>query len=554
MIFAVLQWVGIGVLLAPVAMAAGQMWSRFWTLVALGAVLVGAPAVFAGSAQEKAWSLALAVPVLPFPGLVLAVCTVGFVASMGSLWTRSLGPAVAIRKKAVLGWAAASVACGLWWRATGESAEILQGRLGFGPREVAWTVAAYLAGLGVSVWASRAPRRRTWVREISLHLSLVLGSLVFCLPLYWLVLTSLRDNTLNTAADSLVFAPQVAVIHPFRDPDEPLVRTRFNGEPVLAKLVRPVGSSYEMEVERPFRLRGFLFEEDLSNTREVDREGEVVRLPDGREGYISKPLEKGMVRVVLLHPAPQAGQQVVVARDETEQVYRFGFRWANFGETLEWLPAETQNGLTYLLNSVWLSVLNVIGTLVSCSMAGFAFSRMRFPGKNGLFWLLLASMMLPVAVTIVPKFLLWRSLGAVDSLVPLWLPSFFASAFYVFLLRQFYKTLPSELEDAARIDGCGYWRICWKVMTPQVKPALIVIGLWTFFGAWNDFMGPLTYLSTPEKMPVAYAVQLFRSDRGGEIGLMMAFAAMATLPLLIIFLFAQRKLVEGVQLSGLGGR
>lgn len=554
MIFALAQFTGLVLLGLGLRHASRSQWGKLWPTVGFGALLVGLPALLGGPSQDKPWTLSLVFPVLPFPGLVTTVCGIGLVASLASLWSRSLGPSVLLRRKAVLGWAVAVILSGAWWRGSGETAELLQGRMGLGPREVAQVALAYAVGLAVGVWVSRGPKRAAIVRGSALHASLIVGSVVFCLPLYWLVLTSLRDNTLNTASDSLVFAPKVAVSHPFRDPESRLVRSRFNGEPVLARVVRPVGTRHELEVERPFRLRGFLFEEDLGNTVEVDREGEVVRLPDRSEGYVRKPLERGEVEVVLLRPEGRAGSVVSVARDETEQVYRPGFRWANYGETLEWLPAETKSGLSYLVNSVWLSVMNVVGTLVSCAMAGFAFSRMRFPGRQGMFWLLLASMMLPIAVTIVPKFLLWRSLGAVDTLVPLWLPSFFASAFYVFLLRQFYKSLPVELEDAAKIDGCSYWRICWQVMTPQVKPALVVIGLWTFFGAWNDFMGPLTYLSTPERMPVAYAVQLFRSDRGGEIGLMMAFAAMATLPLLVIFLFAQRKLVEGVQLSGLGGR
>lgn len=554
MIAALLQGAGFLSLFASIAAAHRRRWRQFWVALVCGGLLVWIPATIASNSQARGWSLSLVVPVLPFPALVLSVCIAGLLGSARSLWARSLGPDLTLRRKTVGMWALAVVVCAIWWRATGEGVKVLHGRIEFGPRQVGLAAIAYGAGLALSVWAARAAWRGALLRGVALHAALVLGSAVFCLPLYWLVLTSLRDNTLNTAADSLVFAPKVAVTHPYRDPEQPLVRARFNGEPVLARVVRPQGERFELEVERPYRLRGFLFEEDRARTQEVSRDGEVVRLADGREGYVRKSLAKGEVQVVVLRPPEAAGRALIVARDETTPVYRFGFRWANFGETLEWLPAETRNGLTYLVNSVWLAVMNVVGTLVSCSMAGFAFSRMRFPGKNGLFWLLLASMMLPVAVTMVPKFLLWRAFGAVDTLVPLWLPSFFASAFYVFLLRQFYKTLPKELEDAARIDGCGYWRTCWQVMTPQVKPALIVIGLWTFFGAWNDFMGPLTYLSTPERMPVAYAVQLFRSDRGGEIGLMMAFAAMATLPLLIIFLFAQRKLVEGVQLSGLGGR
>jgi multiple sugar transport system permease protein len=163
-------------------------------------------------------------------------------------------------------------------------------------------------------------------------------------------------------------------------------------------------------------------------------------------------------------------------------------------------------------------------------------------------------MMLPGAVTLLPTFLIFRQLGWIDTLYPLWVPTFFAGAFNVFLLRQFFMSIPMELEDAAKIDGCSFLRTFWQVMVPQVKPALAVIAIWTFMGAWNNFMGPLIYVNSPENMPIAYAVQLFQGQRGGEQHLMMAFATMAMLPVLVLFFFAQKYFIEGVTLSGFGGR
>ena len=134
------------------------------------------------------------------------------------------------------------------------------------------------------------------------------------------------------------------------------------------------------------------------------------------------------------------------------------------------------------------------------------------------------------------------------------MPTFFAGAFNVFLLRQFFKTIPMELEDAAKIDGCSYFRTLFQVMMPQIKPVLAAISIWTFMGAWNNFMGPLIYVSTPQNMPIAYALQMFQGERGNEFALMMAFATLATIPTVLLFFFAQRYFIEGVQLSGLGGR
>lgn len=168
--------------------------------------------------------------------------------------------------------------------------------------------------------------------------------------------------------------------------------------------------------------------------------------------------------------------------------------------------------------------------------------------------LLLSTMMLPGAVTMLPTFLIFRTLGWIDTLYPIWVPSFFASAFNVFMLRQFFMQIPMELEDAAKIDGCSYWRTFWSVMVPQVKPALAVIGIWTTLGAWNNFIGPLIYINSPEKMPIAYALQLFQSDRGTEAGLMMAFTTLSVMPVVLLFFVAQKYFIEGVTLSGLGGR
>jgi multiple sugar transport system permease protein len=231
-----------------------------------------------------------------------------------------------------------------------------------------------------------------------------------------------------------------------------------------------------------------------------------------------------------------------------------GLKWSNYSEALSFLPPETDSGLVYLKNTLILVIMSVVGTILSSSIVAYAFSRMRFPGRDVLFAILLSTMMLPGAVTLLPQFLIFRQLHWIDTLYPLWVPAFFASAFNVFLLRQFFKGIPMELEDAAKIDGCSYAKTFWSVMLPQIKPALAVIAIWTFMGAWNNFMGPLIYVNSPENMPLSYALQLFQGDRGGEPGLLMAFATMCMVPVLAVFFFAQRYFIEGVTLSGLGGR
>jgi multiple sugar transport system permease protein len=187
----------------------------------------------------------------------------------------------------------------------------------------------------------------------------------------------------------------------------------------------------------------------------------------------------------------------------------------------------------------------VLGTVLSSSLVAYGFARLKWPGRDWLFGILLATMMLPDAVTMMPRFLIFRDLGWVDTLRPLWVPSFFASAFNVFLLRQFFMGIPKELEDAAKIDGCSYFRTYWSIMMPLVKPAIASVTI---------FMGPLIYISSPERMPLSYVLQLYNSAHSSSPELLMAATTMVMLPVLILFFFTQRYFIEGISLTGLGGR
>jgi len=142
----------------------------------------------------------------------------------------------------------------------------------------------------------------------------------------------------------------------------------------------------------------------------------------------------------------------------------------------------------------------------------------------------------------------------VDTLLPLWVPSFFGAAFNVFLLRQFFMGIPKELEDAAKIDGCSYFTTYWRIMMPQVRPALAAVAITTFLAAWNNYQGPLIYISSPMKMPLSYALQLFQSQNSGEPGLLMAATTLVVIPVIALFFFTQRYFIQGLSLTGLGGR
>lgn len=211
----------------------------------------------------------------------------------------------------------------------------------------------------------------------------------------------------------------------------------------------------------------------------------------------------------------------------------------------------------YVATSAFLVVLNLIGTLLSCSMVAYSFARLKWPGRNAGFALMLATMMIPAQVTMIPFFLIIRHLGWYNTLTPLWACSFFASAFNVFLLHQFFKGIPKDLEDAAKIDGCGPIKTWWLIMMPLVKPSLATIAIFTFMGVWNDFMGPLIYLSDQRLYPLSlglYAMSVQSSSSMGanaSMSLMMAGSTLMILPVVAMFFFAQRYFIQGITMTGL---
>src|SRR5947208_4986220 len=210
--------------------------------------------------------------------------------------------------------------------------------------------------------------------------------------------------------------------------------------------------------------------------------------------------------------------------------------------------------LRFVGNTLIVSALSLISVLLSSSLVAYSFARLRWPGRDALFVVLLATMMLPAAVTMIPRFLIYQRLGWIDTLRPLWFEGLFAGAFNVFLLRQFFMTIPHDLEDAAKIDGCGYFTIYWRVMLPLIKPALAALAILHFMSSWNDFLGPLIYISSPEKMTGSYALQLFRNNNTGEWALLMCAASLWTMPVLVLFFFTQRYFIQGITLTGMGGR
>jgi len=225
------------------------------------------------------------------------------------------------------------------------------------------------------------------------------------------------------------------------------------------------------------------------------------------------------------------------------------FHWQNYQQVL-----QDQKYGRYLANSSLLSVLNVAGTVVSCSVVAYGFSRLRWPGRDLLFFVMVATMLLPFHVTMLPRFRLFAWLGMYDTYWPLVLPSWLAGeAFYVFLLRQFFLTIPEELSEAARLDGAGEWTIFTRIVLPLSQPALATVALFQFLNTWNAFSAPLLYLNDPDKFPLAYALQEFVSVYRTEFGPLMAAATMFTAPVVVLFILAQRTFLRGIATTGLKG-
>ena len=245
---------------------------------------------------------------------------------------------------------------------------------------------------------------------------------------------------------------------------------------------------------------------------------------------------------------PDKAKLTVVMRRNSQAEAWWAKVQRNYRGALDYLPFWR-----YAATSVFLVILNIVGNIFSCSLVAYAFARLRWPGRDLSFGIMLATMMIPPQVTMIPYFLIIKSLGWYNTLTPLWFVSFFGNAFNIFLLRQFMKGIPRDLEDAAKIDGCNVWQVYWNVILPLIKPTLACIAIFTFMGVWNDFMGPLIYLSDQRLYPLSLGLYAFNVQAGGNYGMMMAGSLMMTLPVVVIFFFAQKYFIQGVTLTGMKG-
>ncbi len=230
------------------------------------------------------------------------------------------------------------------------------------------------------------------------------------------------------------------------------------------------------------------------------------------------------------------------------------FQYWNFKEAIMYGSDELGYipFLVYARNTILITFLTVIGAVSSNALVAYSFARIKWPGRDLFFSVTLATMMVPFPVTMVPTFALFRWLGWVGTFRPLWVPAFMASAFSIFLLRQFFKSIPMELSEAAKIDGASEFRTFIDVIIPLARPALAVVALFSFMGAWNDFMGPMIYLVDQNTFTLSLGLQAYQTTHGGTPwNLLMAAASMVILPIIIVFFLAQKLFIQGIATSGL---
>jgi multiple sugar transport system permease protein len=331
------------------------------------------------------------------------------------------------------------------------------------------------------------------INRIIVLVMLFIGMVVVVTPLVWMLVSALKSqDAVNTNPPQWIPTEQIKV--------------PVNGRDVFL---------YNIEVDGVLRQLAL-----------VDKEGSM--------GMFVNPENPG-----------EQYQLPVASGTRATRVY---FHWENFILAVTKVPFAH-----YLLNTLIIVVFGTLGTLISCTLVAYGFARFRAKGFNTLFLILLSTVMLPPQVTLIPTFILFKYIGWYDTLYPLIIPAFFANAWDVFLLRQFFMTLPTELDDAARIDGAGPLQILWHVIIPQSYPVIATVTIFSVLYAWNDFYAPLIYLQSEKNWTVALGLQAFNAVFTKQGHLLMAASVLMLIPPVLLFFFAQKLFIQGVVVSGIKG-
>lgn len=354
----------------------------------------------------------------------------------------------------------------------------------------------------------KPPRRETWrrrmwlknlARELAGHTMLIAFGLFFFIPFLWMFLTSFKS-------------------------DQDVFRTPPRWLPYDNLRIEVNGQEYALY--------------DVTENN-LTRRLAIISIADGKGKFFD--------------PANPAETQEIRMKN-AKPVLVVGFRWQNYPDAMNKAtrPGRNVTFWTYFRNSLIIAFFSIIGTLLSCAPAAYGFACMKWPGRDLVFLIVLSTMMLPFQVTMIPLYLFFNeTLHWGDSFLPIIVPTFFANAFDIFLLRQFFRTIPEELMDAARVDGASEFKIFTKIVLPLSIPVLATITLFTFLWAWNDFQGPLLYLTSPKNFTMALGLQDYQSQHNVAWNLLMAASVVFTIPIIIVFFFAQKTFIQGVKLTGL---
>lgn len=333
--------------------------------------------------------------------------------------------------------------------------------------------------------------KKTTTKTLTYAALIILGT-IFTLPFFWLLSTSFKP-----ASRIQLFPPDILPMQP--------VHVRLAGKSV-----------------------------------------DVYRDKRGAELAVIERLKGGMAAVKPMNDTRAAARTVKLG--DYTQVVKPGLEWSNYSRGLVFIPFFQE-----LRNTLIIALSCVFGTILSCSLVAYGLSKIEWKGRNLLFLILLSTMMLPAQVTMIPVFTIFVRLHWVNTFLPLIVPSFLGSAFFIFLLRQFFMGIPRELSEAAKLDGCSEFAIYRRIVMPLSKPALATVGLFSFLAAWNDFLNPLIYLLDESRYTLSLGLAMFTGQYGNEYGMLMAVSAVFTLPIIILFFFAQRTFIQGMTMSGIKG-
>jgi multiple sugar transport system permease protein len=407
---------------------------------------------------------------------------------------------------------------------------------------------------------------KTLAGRIFVYVLLVAGSAVFLFPFIWLIVTSLKpiEQTMimpptwvPRAYTAPVEGTRMEVTKDFAVEKKSVLVTVDDGPQKGRRLLLPVS-----ELDANGRAKLQVFENGLQQIRFYPVK--VVRSIEPGAWHVTERSETKVRQHELkwdVVPESEIDTQAAPrwdnypkalttmgGRDLEEVEGSMAARTSGVGE-------DTHVGfVVFLTNTLLVCALGVAGAVLSNAVIAYGLAKVKWKGRDALFAITLATMMVPFPVLMVPLYGVFKSLGLVGSLYPLWVPAFFGSAFNIFLMRQFFLTIPDELGEAARIDGCTEWGIFWRVILPLSKPVLAVVALFHFLGAWNDFMGPLLYLTRKHTFTLALALQNYQSQHGGvQWQFLMAASAVLIIPIIILFFFTQKTFIRGIATTGIKG-